>query len=60
MGCAGDDAMVTEIVEFPIPTLLNKAFFKKMSMLIEFTPHCFDWDWASFRTNIVTGCYGLK
>jgi hypothetical protein len=49
------------IAEIPVPTVIEKLFFEKVSQLIldtcdcnpEYSVEAFDWDWASFRKNIL-------
>jgi hypothetical protein len=52
MGCCGDQEAVVKITQLKVPDQINKAFFRKIAKLLEITPH-FDWDWSSFRRNIL-------
>ena len=52
MGCCGDQDAVVKTTQLTVPEQLDKAFFRKIAKLLEMTPH-FDWDWSSFRRNIL-------
>ena len=52
MGCCGDASAVVKIQELTIPTKVNKEFFNKIATLLKLIPY-FDWDWSSFRRNIL-------
>ena len=52
MGCCGDEDSVVRSVQIKLPEQINKAFFRKIAKLLEMNPH-FDWDWSSFRRNIL-------
>lgn len=52
MGCCGDERAVVRCNVLTVPEQINKAFFRKIAKLLEITPH-FDWDWSSFRRNIL-------
>ena len=52
MGCCGDEDSVVRTTQIKVPEQINKAFFRKIAKLLEMTPH-FDWDWSSFRRNIL-------
>lgn len=53
MGCCGDEDMVVKTQTLTAPKQINKDFFKKIAKLVEMFPF-FDWDWSSFRRNIIT------
>lgn len=53
MGCCGVESMVVKTHTLSAPKQINKDFFKKIAKLLEMTPY-FDWDWSSFRRNIIT------
>ena len=52
MGCCGDEAGLVKIQTLNVPTQINKEFFAKIATLLKIMP-CFDWDWSSFRRNIL-------
>lgn len=52
MGCCGDEDMVVKTQTLTAPKQINKDFFKKIAKLVEMFPF-FDWDWSSFRRNIL-------
>lgn len=52
MGCCGDEDSVVRSVQIKVPEQINKAFFRKIAKLLEMNSH-FDWDWSSFRRNIL-------
>ena len=52
MGCCGDQGAVVRSVQIKLPEQINKAFFRKIAKLLEMNSH-FDWDWSSFRRNIL-------
>jgi hypothetical protein len=52
MGCCGDEDSVVRSVQIKLPEQINKAFFRKIAKLLEMNSH-FDWDWSSFRRNIL-------
>ena len=61
MGCCGEDDRVVDVAEIPVPTVIDKLFFDKVTRLIQYACDCnpkysveaFDWDWASFHKNIL-------
>lgn len=52
MGCCGNEEAVVRITQINVPEQINKAFFRKIAKLLEMMAH-FDWDWSSFRRNIL-------
>jgi len=52
MGCCGDASAVVKIQQLNAPTKINKEFFSKIATLLKMIPY-FDWDWSSFRRNII-------
>ncbi len=62
MGCCNED--VIENVLIPVPDVIDKSFFKKMSQLVGAACKCktgtvqhpkwiCEWDWYSFQDNII-------
>ena len=53
MGCCGDANAVVKVQELKAPKKINKEFFQKIATLLKLIPFM-DWDWSSFRRNILT------
>jgi hypothetical protein len=61
MGCCGEADWVVDVAEIPVQTVIDRVFFEKVAQLIQYACDCnpeysveaFDWDWASFRENIL-------
>jgi hypothetical protein len=53
MGCCGDARAVVKVQELTAPEKINKEFFQKIATLLKLIPFL-DWDWSSFRKNILT------
>ena len=54
MNGSGYEDAVVDVAWLPVPTILDKAFFKRVSMLIAYIPPVYNWDWDSFRMSIIT------
>ena len=52
MGCCGDKDAVVQVQMLTAPTQINKEFFAIIASHLKKTPF-FDWDWGSFRRNIL-------
>ena len=51
-GAGREDALI-DIAWIPVPKVLNKAFFRRVSMLLEYITPNFTSDWVSFRSSII-------
>lgn len=53
MGCCGDARMVVTTEFIAVPTAINKRWLGQVADIIKKYP-VFDWDWASFRRNVIS------
>lgn len=54
LGCCGDARSVVKIQTLNVPAKIDKKFFAKIAALLQMEPfNMFDWDWNSFRRNIL-------
>jgi hypothetical protein len=54
LGCCGDARSVVKIQTLNVPAKIDKTFFAKIAALLQMEPfNMFDWDWNSFRRNIL-------
>jgi hypothetical protein len=40
MGCCGEDDWVVDVAEIPVPTVIEKMYFKKVARLIQYACDC--------------------
>lgn len=53
MGCSGDSEGLVTCIDLPKPKVLDMQFFSLIASLIQ-QYDMFDWNWNSFRNNILT------